>query len=163
MRVTVHWALPVVHADKEVEGARVPGVIYGVSARNFYRDENKDSTALGPWCSTCGRSGRGRGGVKGALWVERGWRRHRVMVPTDRQSPMYSDAHLPLLSCHRPEGVTRPLIPTHQDAQMRWIQTMPRATPTPSGTISTRTEFQEQRNRTDEHLQRPAKNNCVSF
>ena len=46
MRVTVHGALPVVHADKEVEGARVPGVIYCVSARNFYRDENKDSTVL---------------------------------------------------------------------------------------------------------------------
>jgi hypothetical protein len=34
------------HADKEVEGARVPGVLSCIRARDFYRDENKDSTVL---------------------------------------------------------------------------------------------------------------------
>ena len=36
MRVTIHWALHFVRADKEVEGARVPGVLSCIRARAFF-------------------------------------------------------------------------------------------------------------------------------
>ena len=46
MRATIHWALHFVHADEEMEGACVPGVIYCICARNFYRDEDEDTKQL---------------------------------------------------------------------------------------------------------------------